>query len=89
MAWRLAIMVWSAKQNMYEHSLRVPFIVAGPGVKADQRVNSAIHLQDVMATSLELAGVAKARYLRVSQPGTDGQGTHATISLAICLRRVP
>ncbi len=47
------------KQNMYEHSLRVPFIVAGPGVKADQRVNSAIHLQDVMATSLELAGVAK------------------------------
>lgn len=43
------------KQNMYEHSLRVPFIVKGPGV-APGKVAAPIYLQDVMATSLDLAG---------------------------------
>ncbi len=44
------------KQNMYEHSLRVPFIVAGPGVEAGRRIDTPIYLQDAMPTSLELAG---------------------------------
>ncbi|HAL72992.1 MAG TPA: choline-sulfatase, partial [Verrucomicrobiales bacterium] len=43
------------KQNMYEHSLRVPFLVKGPGVKPG-KIEAPIYLQDVMATSLELAG---------------------------------
>lgn len=47
------------KQNMYEHSLRVPFMVVGPGVKADVRNSSPIYLQDVMATSLDIAGLPK------------------------------
>lgn len=44
------------KQNMYDHSLRVPFIVNGPGVRAGQRIDIPIYLQDVMPTALELAG---------------------------------
>jgi choline-sulfatase len=44
------------KQNMYEHSLRVPFIVTGPGVRAGAKINTPIHLQDAMATALDLAG---------------------------------
>jgi choline-sulfatase len=44
------------KQNMYEHSLRVPFIVTGPGVKAGAKIDAPIHLQDAMATALDLAG---------------------------------
>jgi choline-sulfatase len=44
------------KQNMYDHSLRVPFIVKGPGVKAGERCASPIYLQDAMATALDLAG---------------------------------
>jgi choline-sulfatase len=44
------------KQNMYEHSLRVPFLVAGPGVKAGAKIETPIHLQDAMATALDLAG---------------------------------
>lgn len=44
------------KQNMYDHSLRVPFLVTGPGVKAGGRIDSPIHLQDAMATALDLAG---------------------------------
>ncbi len=44
------------KQNLYEHSLRVPFIVTGPGVGAGVRIDAPIHLQDAMATALDLAG---------------------------------
>jgi choline-sulfatase len=44
------------KQNMYDHSLRVPFIVAGPGVKPGAKIDAPIHLQDAMATALDLAG---------------------------------
>lgn len=44
------------KQNMYEHSMRVPFMVVGPGVPQDQRIDTPIYLQDVMPTTLELAG---------------------------------
>ncbi len=44
------------KQNMYEHSLRVPFIIAGPGIPKGQTITTPIYLQDAMATALELAG---------------------------------
>lgn len=47
------------KQNMYDHSVRVPFIVSGPGVKEDETNDEPIYLQDVMPTTLELAGVTK------------------------------
>jgi choline-sulfatase len=47
------------KQNMYDHSVRVPFIVTGPNIKAGVTIETPIYLQDVMATSLELAGDAK------------------------------
>jgi arylsulfatase A-like enzyme len=46
------------KQNLYDPSVRVPFIVAGPGAPAGQRVDAPIYLQDVMPTTLELAGIA-------------------------------
>lgn len=45
------------KQNMYDHSLRVPFIVAGPEVPSGKSRDAPIYLQDVMPTTLELAGV--------------------------------
>jgi choline-sulfatase len=48
------------KQNMYEHSLRVPFIVCGPGVKAGEKISSPIHMQDAMATALDIAGAERA-----------------------------
>ena len=41
---------------MYDHSLRVPFIISGPGMKAGARIDAPIHLQDAMATALDLAG---------------------------------
>jgi len=47
------------KQNMYDHSVRVPFLVVGPGVEAGRRDATPIYLQDVMPTTLELAGISR------------------------------
>ena len=46
------------KQNLYEHSMRVPLIVAGPGVAAGQRSDALCYLFDVLPTLGKLCGVA-------------------------------
>ncbi len=46
------------KQNLYEHSMRVPAVVVGPGVPAGRRVDALCYLFDLMATVGELAGVS-------------------------------
>ena len=67
------------KQNMYEHSLRAPFLVTGPGVQPGV-VDAPIYLQDVMATSLELAGVAKPEHVEFQSllPLIRRESTQAT-----------
>jgi choline-sulfatase len=47
------------KQNLYDHSVRVPFVVVGPGVAAGRRLAVPIYLQDMMPTALALAGVER------------------------------
>ncbi|MEQ8847688.1 sulfatase-like hydrolase/transferase [Botrimarina sp.] len=44
------------KQNLYDHSVRVPLIVVGPGVPAGERRDQPVYLQSVNPTTLELAG---------------------------------
>jgi len=46
------------KQNLYEHSMRVPLIVAGPGIAADKRSEAMCYLFDVMPTLGKLCGIA-------------------------------
>ncbi len=46
------------KQNMYEHSLGVPLVVAGPGIVADRRSDALCYLLDLFPTLAELAGVS-------------------------------
>ncbi len=46
------------KQNMFDHSVRVPFIVSGPKIPKNERTGAHIYLQDIMPTSLEWAGAA-------------------------------
>ncbi len=48
------------KQNMYEHSLRVPLVITGPGFSAGRSIESRVYMQDIMATMLELAGADDA-----------------------------
>ncbi|WP_206352127.1 sulfatase-like hydrolase/transferase [Tautonia rosea] len=45
------------KQNLYEHSTRVPFVIVGPGIAAGVQQDKPIYLQDIMPTTLELAGI--------------------------------
>lgn len=47
------------KQNMYDHSIRVPFLMVGPGVPANKKVAASIYLQDIHPTSMALAGAAQ------------------------------
>jgi choline-sulfatase len=44
------------KQNLYDASVRVPFLVAGPGVPAGKKIDAPVYLQDAMPTALKLAG---------------------------------
>ncbi len=45
------------KQNLYEHTWRVPFIVRGPGIEPGTRAQGNIYLMDVLATLCDLAGI--------------------------------
>jgi arylsulfatase A-like enzyme len=45
------------KQNLYEPSVRVPLIIAGPSVPAALRFEALMHPLDLYATLCELAGV--------------------------------
>lgn len=45
------------KQNLYEHTWRVPFIVKGPGIKDGTRSTGNIYLLDVLPTLCDLAGL--------------------------------
>jgi len=47
------------KQNLYDHSVRVPFLVSGPGLKKGIQCTTPIYLQDVMPTALEIASAER------------------------------
>lgn len=51
------------KQNMYDHSVRVPLMVNGPDVPRNHKISADVYLQDIMATALELGGVEKPKYV--------------------------
>jgi len=45
------------KQNLYQHTWRVPFIVRGPGIAPGSRVEGNIYLLDLLATFCDLAAI--------------------------------
>ena len=45
------------KQNLYEHTWKVPFIAKGPGIKSGARALGNVYLLDVLATICDFAGV--------------------------------
>ena len=65
------------KQNLYDHSVRVPLILSGPGVPVAQRCDGLAYAFDLYATLCELTGVAApagldSRSLVPAFPGTGG-----------------
>jgi arylsulfatase A-like enzyme len=63
------------KQNLYQHTWRVPFIVKGPGIQPGSRVEGNIYLLDVLSTLCDLAGIAPPETNEGTsfKPGLTGQ----------------
>jgi arylsulfatase A-like enzyme len=45
------------KQNLFDHSTRMPLIFCGPGIPKGKRVDEMVYQHSVFATTCELAGV--------------------------------
>lgn len=45
------------KQNLYEHSTRMPLMIAGPGIGKGLRVDELVYQHSVFPTTCELAGI--------------------------------
>lgn len=45
------------KQNLYEHTWRVPYIVMGPGLEKGKRAQGNVYLMDTLATLCDFAGI--------------------------------
>ena len=45
------------KQNLYEHTWRIPLTVKGPGIKAGSRARGNVYLLDVLATLCDIASI--------------------------------
>lgn len=45
------------KQNLYEHSVNVPFVISGPGIPANEKRAAFTYLYDVFPTLCELVNV--------------------------------
>ena len=51
------------KQNLFDHSIRPPMIILGPDIPKNKKTNADVYLQDAMATSLDIAGIKKPKYI--------------------------
>lgn len=51
------------KQNLYDHSIRVPLAMAGPGIPPGNQINTDVYLQDIMPTALQIAGMEIPGYV--------------------------
>ena len=54
------------KQNMFDHSMRVPLMVVGPNIPKGKKIEADVYLQDIMATTLEIAEIEKPEYIEFS-----------------------
>jgi choline-sulfatase len=57
------------KQNLYEHTWRVPYIVRGPGIAAGSSTDALIYLHDTFPTLCDMAGLD----IPSTIDGNDGQ----------------
>jgi len=65
------------KQNMYDHSMRPPLLVAGPGIPGGKREHMAVYLQDIMPTTIEYAGGEVPQWVEFNslRPFVEGKQT--------------
>ncbi|MCH7224896.1 sulfatase-like hydrolase/transferase [Haloferula sp. A504] len=67
------------KQNVYEHSVKVPFIISGPGIPAGETRDQLCYIYDIFPTLCEMAGVEipeNVEYKSLKPVITDAEATH-------------
>lgn len=47
------------KQNVYEHSIRLPMVIKGPGLGSGKRSDAFVYLHDLAPTVLDMVGASK------------------------------
>lgn len=48
---------WMGKEDIYEHGVRIPLIMAGPGIAENMKNDAYVYLYDVFPTLCERAGI--------------------------------
>ena len=81
------------KQNLYDHSVRVPFMATGPGIAAGEKTDAPIYLQDVMPTALEIAGASRPDHVQFESllpmlRGEKGGGLEAVYGAYVGFQRM-
>jgi arylsulfatase A-like enzyme len=76
------------KQNLYDHSVRVPLMWSGPGIPRGRRSDMLCYLMDVFPTLCDLCGIPRAEHLegRSLAPAIAGGRTEARSSLLLAYR---
>jgi len=72
------------KQNMYDHSMRTPLLIAGPGIPDNEQLDVNVYLQDIMATAIEISGIEKPEYIEFNSllpyiKGEKNQSNYSSI----------
>lgn len=71
------------KQNLYEHTWRVPYIVRGPGIAPGTETDALIYLHDTFPTFCDLAGID----LPATIDGNDGRSFRTVLEGAAARHR--
>lgn len=71
------------KQNVYEHTLKIPFVISGPGIAAGKRTDSAVYNFELYRTIADYAGAkapdqAEGSSIRPILEGKQTKGRDAT-----------
>ena len=45
------------KQNLYDHSIRMPLLISGPGIAKGKRIDAMVYQHNLFATTCDLAGI--------------------------------
>ena len=73
------------KQSVYEHSMKCPLIIAGPGVPQEQSSEAFTYLFDLFPTILRLAGAELPEGLRGADLGPIWRGESSAVRDSVFL----
>ena len=45
------------KQNLYDHSIRMPLLISGPGISKGKQIDAMVYQHNLFATTCDLAGI--------------------------------